>query len=51
MLILEAVQRGQLTGADRFVEKVEAILDKRIEKRSRGRPPEAIQDSNKQRVK
>jgi putative transposase len=37
-LIREAVQRGQLTGRDRFVEKVEAILGRRIENRSRGRP-------------
>src|SRR5689334_3607068 len=36
--IREAVQRGQLTGTDRFVAQVEAILGKRIENRSRGRP-------------
>ena len=38
-LIREAVQRGQLTGTDRFVAQVETILGKRIENRSRGRPP------------
>lgn len=37
--IREAVQRGQLTGTDRFVAQVETILGKRIENRSRGRPP------------
>jgi putative transposase len=35
-LFREAVQRGQLTALNRFVEKVETILGKRIEKRSRG---------------
>jgi putative transposase len=38
-LIRAAVQRGQLTGRDRFVQKVEEILGRRIENRSRGRPP------------
>ena len=37
-LIREAVQRGQLTGTDRFVAQVETILGKRIENRCRGRP-------------
>lgn len=37
-LIRESVQRGQLTGSERFVDKVEEILGKRIESRSRGRP-------------
>ena len=50
-LIRDTVQCGQLTGTDRFVEKVEAILGKRIEKRSRGRPPKAIQDLDDLRVK
>jgi putative transposase len=50
-LIREAIQRGQLTGTDRFVEKVEAILGKRIEKRSPGRPPSMRQYPNEQRVK
>ena len=38
-LIREAMQRGQLTGTDRFVAQVETILGKRIENRSPGRPP------------
>lgn len=37
-LIREAVQRGQLTGHGGFVDKVEKILGKRIDKRSPGRP-------------
>jgi len=37
-LMRDAVQRGQLTGTDRFVAQVETILGKRIENRSRGRP-------------
>lgn len=37
-LIRAAVQRGQLTGRDRFIEEVESILGRRIEHRSPGRP-------------
>jgi putative transposase len=37
-LIREAVQRGQLTGNERFTAEVEAILGRRIERRGRGRP-------------
>jgi putative transposase len=37
-LIRDAVQRGQLTGSGRFVDEVEAIIGKRIEKRPPGRP-------------
>jgi putative transposase len=37
-LIREAVQRGQLTGGQRFADQVEAILSRRIENRRRGRP-------------
>jgi putative transposase len=37
-LLREAVQRGQLTGHSHFVDKVEEILGKRIEKRLPGRP-------------
>lgn len=40
-LIREAVQRGQLTGTGGFIDKVEEILGKRIENRSRGRPTKA----------
>jgi putative transposase len=34
----EAVQRGQLTGNDRFREQVAKIIGKRIECRGPGRP-------------
>lgn len=44
-LIRDAVQRGPLTGAGRFVEKVEAILGKRIERPSRGRPSNMRKDA------
>ena len=37
-LIREAVQRGQLTGTDRFTEEVAAIAGRRIERRGQGRP-------------
>ena len=37
-LIREAVQRGQLTGEDRFVAQVESALGRRIERRGPGRP-------------
>lgn len=37
-LIREAVQRGQLTGTERFVEEVAEILGRRIERRGQGRP-------------
>ncbi|RME33562.1 MAG: transposase [Gammaproteobacteria bacterium] len=37
-LIVEAVQRGHLTGNGRFVEEVEQIIGRRIEQRRRGRP-------------
>ncbi|MBI5462303.1 MAG: transposase [Gammaproteobacteria bacterium] len=40
-LIREAVQRGQLTGTSRFVDQVEDILGRRIERRSPGRPVRA----------
>jgi len=38
-LIREAVQRGQLTGRGAFVDQVEEIIGRRIEKRAPGRPP------------
>ena len=41
ILIRTAVQRGQLTGRPAFIDKVEEILGKRIEHRSRGRPTRA----------
>jgi putative transposase len=37
-LIRGALQRGQLTGSDRFVDEVESILGLRIESRKQGRP-------------
>jgi putative transposase len=37
-LIREALQRGQLTGTNRFVKEVEAIIGRRIENRKQGRP-------------
>jgi hypothetical protein len=35
------VQRGQLTGRQAFIDRVESILGKRTEHRSRGRPTRA----------
>lgn len=43
ILIREAVQRGQLKGRGAFVDLVEAILGRRIEKRAPGRPPRYAQ--------
>lgn len=40
-LIREALQRGQLTGGDRFADEVEAILGRRVARRGRGRPKKA----------
>lgn len=37
-LIRSAVQRGQSTGSERFVDEVERILGRRIETRAQGRP-------------
>ena len=37
-LIREALQRGQLTGSERFIGEVEAIIGRRIENRKQGRP-------------
>lgn len=37
-LIREALQRGQLTGSERFTEEVAGILGRRVERRGRGRP-------------
>lgn len=39
--IRNAVQRGQLTGNDKFVEEIEAKVGKRIEFRGQGRPRKA----------
>ncbi|WP_018879056.1 MULTISPECIES: hypothetical protein [unclassified Thioalkalivibrio] len=35
----EALQRGQLTGNQRFVDEVEQVIGCRIERRRPGRPP------------
>ncbi|HBN9546076.1 TPA: transposase, partial [Pseudomonas aeruginosa] len=37
-LIHEAVQRGQLTGNQRFVDEIERVAGVRIERRGQGRP-------------
>ncbi len=37
-LIRDAIQRGQLTGSDRFIEEIQARIGKRIESRAPGRP-------------
>jgi putative transposase len=37
-LIREAIQRGQLTGDKRFVDEIERITGRRIERRKQGRP-------------
>jgi len=37
-LIREALQRGQLTGAKRFSDEIEAIIGRRIENRKQGGP-------------
>ena len=36
--IRESIQRGQLTGTDKFIEEIEAKVGKRIECRGQGRP-------------
>jgi len=38
-LMREALQRGQLTGNQRFVDEVEQIIGCRIERRRPSRPP------------
>lgn len=40
-LIRDAVQRGQLTGTDRFTDEVAGILGRRVERRGQGRPAKA----------
>jgi putative transposase len=37
-LIRKAVQRGQLTGTDRFTQQLAGILGRRVERRGQGRP-------------
>lgn len=38
MLIREALQRGQLTGSERFVDEIDRKLGVRVERRGQGRP-------------
>jgi putative transposase len=37
-LIRDAVQRGQLTGDRKFIDEIEAIVGRRVERRGQGRP-------------
>jgi len=37
-LIRDSLQRGQLTGTNRFIDEVEGIVGLRIEQRGQGRP-------------
>lgn len=39
-MIRQSIQRGQLTGSDRFIEEVEKKIGRRIEFRGQGRPKE-----------
>jgi hypothetical protein len=41
-----AVQRGQLTGSQRFIDQVEAILGRRIENRKQGRQRKRVKKIN-----
>lgn len=41
-LIRGAVQCGQLTGNQRFVDEVERIIDRRVEYRAQGRPAKVV---------
>ena len=41
-LMREALQRGQLTGNQRFVDEVEQIIGCRVERRRPGRPPSRL---------
>ena len=49
-LIREAVQRGQLTGTERFTEEVAAILGRRVERRGRGRPAKSDRAIDEQKL-
>jgi putative transposase len=37
-LIRQSLQRGQLTGGKRFVDEIEAKIERRVEFRGQGRP-------------
>jgi putative transposase len=43
-LIREALQRGQLTGNERFIAEVEQIVGRRVELRGQGRPAAAVRE-------
>jgi len=47
-LIREAVQRGQLTGTQRFADEVAGILGRRVERRGRGRPAKSERTANEE---
>lgn len=49
-LIREAVQRGQLTGTERFTEEVAVILGRRVERRGRGRPAKSDRAVDEQKL-
>lgn len=50
-LQVQYTDEARLLRTGRFVKKVEAILGKRIERRSRGRPSNMRKDSHEQSVK
>ncbi len=41
-LIRQSLQRGQLTGSNRFVDEIEQKIEKRVEFRGQGRPRKAV---------
>jgi len=49
-LIREAVQRGQLTGTERFTQEVADILGRRVERRGQGRPAKTGRVAEGQKV-
>ncbi len=46
-LMREAMQRGQLTGTERFVDEVERIIGRRVERRGQGRPSKEARSEKK----
>jgi putative transposase len=42
-LIRQALQRGQLTGTERFIDEIEQIAGRRIEARAQGRPRKVLE--------
>ena len=41
-LIRDAIERGQLTGNQRFIDEIEGLLGRRIERRGQGRPKKEV---------